>query len=110
MLSRLFIRIVMALVCLSYTCCTPVPQEPSVPIQNHNGPLATGNSDDCRDMCVNLRARHCPAGDPTPKGATCEAVCENAETSGYASENPRCQAKATSCDAADACVDSGSAP
>jgi hypothetical protein len=77
----------------------------SLPPVNHNGPLPTGTEADCSAMCVNLRKLNCPAGDPTHKGAPCEAVCLNTETSGYASENPRCQAKAPSCDAADACAD-----
>jgi hypothetical protein len=80
------------------------------PPANHNGPLATGTPADCSAMCANLRILHCPAGDPTPKGAPCEAVCENTESSGYASENPRCQAKAASCDAADACSDEAPPP
>lgn len=103
---KIIIRIVAALVCLSYSCCTPIAPS-AVPVQNHNGPLATGSAEDCHAMCGNLRAHHCPAGDPTRKGATCEAVCENTESSGYASENPRCQARAASCEAADACADSG---
>jgi hypothetical protein len=76
------------------------------PPVDHNGPLPTGTDADCSAMCTHLRALHCPAGAPTPKGAPCEAVCMNTESSGYASENPRCQAKALSCDAADACPDS----
>lgn len=81
----------------------------SAPV-NHNGPLPTGTVTDCIVMCAHLQIMHCPSGDPTPKGATCEAVCENTESSGYASENPRCQAKATSCESADACSDEASPP
>lgn len=95
-----------ALMCVScaaaFLGCDPAALQPPV---NHNGPLPTGNEADCSAMCSHLRDLHCPAGDPTPKGAPCEAVCLNTETSGYASENPRCQAKAPSCDAADACAD-----
>lgn len=78
------------------------------PPPNHNGALAVGTPADCQAMCEHLRLIHCPAGDPTPKGAPCEAVCENTESSGYASENPVCQSKAASCAAADACVDTSS--
>jgi len=81
--------------------CSAIPPLPV----NHNGPLPTGTDADCAAMCVHLRVLHCPAGDPTPKVEPCEAVCHNVESSGYASENPRCQARATSCDAADACSD-----
>lgn len=80
------------------------------PVANHNGPLPTGTEADCSAMCVHLRAIHCPAGDPTPKGAPCEAVCLNTESSGYASENPRCQSTAATCDAADACADQANSP
>jgi hypothetical protein len=80
------------------------------PPVNHNGPLQAGTVSDCIVMCAHLQILHCPAGDPTPKGATCEAVCENTESSGYASENPRCQAQATSCQAADACSDEAPPP
>lgn len=79
-------------------------------VVNHNGPIPTGTPSDCQDACDNLRKLHCPAGDPTAKGASCEAVCINTESSGYASMNPRCEAKATSCDAADACSEEPPAP
>ncbi len=82
---------------------------PPAPV-NHNGPLPTGSDADCAAMCVRLRSLHCPAGDPTPKGVPCEAVCQNTESSGYVSENPRCQAMAPSCDAADACADEAAPP
>lgn len=84
-------------------CVNAVSPPPPV---DHNGPLQTGTDADCAAMCIHLRGLHCPAGEPTTKGAPCEAVCMNTESSGYASENPRCQAKAVSCAAADACADS----
>lgn len=68
-------------------------------------PLTPGTQDDCAMACVNLRDHHCKAGDPTPEGASCEAVCQNTETSGYASENPKCLATIKSCGAEeDACA------
>ena len=84
--------------CSTYASIVPPPV-------NHNAPLASGTDADCAAMCDHLRALHCPAGDPTPKGAPCEVVCQNVESSGYASENPRCQAAAADCAAADACSD-----
>ncbi len=87
--------------CSTYSSIVPPPV-------NHSGPLRAGTDADCAAMCENLRKLHCVAGDPTPKGAPCEAVCQNTESSGYASENPRCQAKASSCETADACSDESS--
>ena len=102
MIRRLLIQaLLFATGCSAYSSIAPPPV-------NHNGPLPTGSDADCSAMCINLRKLHCPAGDPTPKGAPCEAVCQNTESSGYASENPRCQAKASSCEAADACSDESS--
>jgi hypothetical protein len=96
-MDKVLVGLLFISACSSYSSIAP-------PV-NHNGPLPTGTADDCAAMCATLRHLHCPAGDPTHKGEPCEAVCLNVETSGYASENPRCQAKATSCEAADACAD-----
>ncbi len=96
------------LVCAALISCSA--SSAATPPANHNGPLPTGTDADCIVMCAHLRILHCPAGDPTPKGAPCEAVCENTESSGYASENPRCQAKAPSCEEADACTDEAAPP
>jgi len=84
--------------CSTYSSIVP-------PAVNHNAPLEAGTNEDCEAMCDNLRKLHCPAGDPTPKGVPCEVVCQNVESTGYASENPRCQARAADCAAADACSD-----
>ena len=83
--------------------CTPYSNLP--PVVNHNGPIPTGTPADCAAACTTLRAHHCAAGDPTPKGASCEDVCQNTESSGYASMNPRCVATSADCAAADACSD-----
>lgn len=96
---RLLLLATLIEACSAFSSITP-----PAPV-NHNGPLPTGTDADCSAMCVHLRTLHCPAGDPTPKGAPCEAVCQNTESSGYASENPRCQSTAPSCEAADACAD-----
>lgn len=80
--------------CATYSSIKPVALEP-------------GTAADCAAACVNLRGLHCKSGDPTPAGASCEAVCQNTETSGYASENPRCLAQVKSCGAEeDACANS----
>lgn len=98
------------ILCLFLLCasCTSLSTLP--PPVNHNGPLATGTPDDCKAMCENLRRLHCPAGDNTPQGEPCEAVCENTEASGYVSENPVCQAHVKTCEAADACPDEALQP
>ena len=46
--------------CATYSAVTP-------PV-----PLTPGTTDDCSAACENLRARHCPAGDPTLVDATGE--------------------------------------
>lgn len=70
--------------------------------------LTPGTADDCTAACQHLRKLRCKSGDPTPEGATCEAVCQNTETSGYASENPKCLAQVKSCGAEeDACANPG---
>ncbi len=89
--------------------CTPQATWPP-PAVNHGAPISAGTPADCQAMCENLRRLHCPGGDPTPKGALCEAVCENTESSGYATENPLCQAHVKTCEAADACADEATSP
>lgn len=100
----MFIRLMLLFLVVS-SCAATLPA-----VVNHNGPLPTGTPSDCQAACDNLRKLHCPAGEPTAKGASCEAVCINTESSGYASMNPRCEAKASSCDAADACADEPTSP
>jgi hypothetical protein len=95
------------LLVLGASCSPPAAWPPPV---NHTTPISAGTPADCQAMCENLRLLHCPAGDPTPKGATCEAVCENTESSGYATENPFCQAHVKTCEAADACPDEANPP
>ena len=84
--------------------CTPAAPWPP-PAVTHDSAISAGTPADCRAMCENLRRLHCPAGEDTPKGASCETVCENTEASGYATENPVCQAHVKTCAAADACPD-----
>lgn len=57
----------------------------------------------CASACVNLRALGCPAGSPTPKGTTCEAVCENASGTGFSPVNTACLSAAKSCAESAAC-------
>lgn len=85
--------------CSTYSAIQP----PASPVT-----LTPGTTADCSAACVNLRRLHCKSGDPTPQAGTCEAVCQNTESSGYASENPQCLAKVKSCGAEeDACANPG---
>lgn len=74
------------------------------PPENHNAPLATGSAEDCRAACEKGRTLHCLYAEPTPEGASCEAVCNNTESSGYASMNPRCLKAITACDQESDCA------
>jgi len=94
-------KILFVFLMLGASCSPAAPWPP--PAVTHNAPISAGTPDDCRAMCENLRRLHCVSGEPTPKGASCEAVCENTEASGYATENPLCQAHVKTCEAADAC-------
>lgn len=69
--------------------------------------LTPGTADDCAQACQHLRALGCESGSPTQQGGTCEAICQNTETSGYASEHPQCLAQIKSCDEEDACANPG---
>jgi hypothetical protein len=57
----------------------------------------------CSAVCANELRLGCPAAKPTPDGATCVAVCTNVQASGIIRWDLACRARATSCDAADAC-------
>lgn len=77
---------------------TPVPTPPP--------PTPTDGPATCRDACARLLILHCPAGEPTPEGASCEKVCENhqkqTETLGL-SWDLNCVTMAMSCAIADDC-------
>lgn len=82
--------------CATYKNTPPHPTPAPLP--------PAGSEADCTAACANMRRLHCPAGNPTEKGASCEAVCINIESSGYATMSPLCVARAPSCDEADACT------
>jgi hypothetical protein len=112
-------RFVVLLVSLAAACSHPsvtVDAPSAEPLDA--APSASGAEADesvsrasaCLAACTNLRARKCPAGAPTPEGATCESVCVNALRSGIAPLDTQCLAHASSCAAADRCGSAGSAP
>ncbi len=85
---------------LSTAGCDPHEFAPrAVPQDPHSG-----TAEDCAAACKNGRKLACVFAENTPEGGTCEAVCLNSETSGYASMNPACMAQAKSCEQADDCA------
>lgn len=85
-----------ALLALFISACSP----PAIlrPPENHNAPLPTGTAEDCHAACETGRKLHCLYAEPTPEGGSCEDVCNNTETSGYASMNPGCLKAITACE------------
>lgn len=57
----------------------------------------------CGDVCTHYRELGCKQGNPTPKGASCETVCENYQTSGIAKWNLACRVGVKSCESLDDC-------
>lgn len=56
----------------------------------------------CPDACSHMRQLDCELGRPTPRGATCEDVCEGVQRNGV-DFNTGCLSAAPSCAAADEC-------
>jgi hypothetical protein len=70
------------------------------------GPIAPPNppsTETCATACARYRELGCPGAGPTAKGSTCEAACENLESSGVVTWDVGCRARAPTCDAFDAC-------
>jgi hypothetical protein len=44
---------------------------------NQPPPVSRVTVENCATACSQLRALDCPEGKPTPRGASCEAVCES---------------------------------
>lgn len=60
----------------------PVPADPSA----------------CPAICAHLRELHCPDGQPTPLGRTCEDVCTSGLASGLVNWDPDCMRHLPTCD------------
>lgn len=76
----------------------PAPQAPSTVEAEAGAP----NS--CTTACTNLRKLHCPLGEPTRKGASCETVCDNVQVNNAGAGFPVvCLTRAKSCEIADTC-------
>lgn len=82
-----------ALLYLATGCPAPAPPPP-VPAPG----AAT-----CADVCHRYQQLGCLAGQPTPHGASCEAVCLNVQASGAIRWNLDCRAGAATCAEADRC-------
>jgi hypothetical protein len=79
-----------------FTACQA--SEPPPPPRPPYQPTAT-----CADACTHLRALPCPAGEPTSRGTTCEAICADVNASGMARWPADCVVVARSCAEAKAC-------
>jgi len=78
-------------------CPTPGPVPPPGPDADAATPVS------CAVYCEHLRAV-CPEdAKTTPKGATCEMVCENYQRSGIVKRGLACEMHASSCSAVRAC-------
>ncbi len=83
---------------LAFRCVETPPPLPPAPMTDAG---AIDMRTSCKKACERLRSLGCPEG--SPSGDTCEAICENAETSGVTSVHPDCLANIASCDQIDAC-------
>lgn len=82
-------------------CPKPTPDPtPPTPDANDSGPTGPVT---CKEVCAHYRQLGCKEGDPTPKGATCEQVCDNFQTSGVAKWNLPCRLGVKSCAETSAC-------
>ena len=105
------IKFLFALAALSASTCEvgpfpkpapqPEPPEPAPYSADASPPLSPGS---CAAACAHGEAMHCAWARPTPAGATCTEVCQNAETSGELSFGPDCAVHARACDDAYACA------
>ena len=62
------------------------------------------DDDACSLACSRLAALGCAEAAPTDGGASCVAVCQNAQASGVVSLEPECVANVAGCDDVDRCV------
>lgn len=94
----------LALAVIAGPGCPPSPKPPPsdadagiVIVDRDAGPAT------CERACAHARDIHCPVGDPTPKGASCEVVCGNVQDSGSVAHDLACWISAASCARLNAC-------
>ena len=87
--------------CSTAPCaCSAPPVSPSPELADAAKPKAST----CGSACVHMRDLHCELGNVTPRGATCEKVCENTHANNASvGFNVDCLTSAATCGAADAC-------
>lgn len=78
----------------------PVPPPPS-PVDAAAPDAAGGVT--CATYCAHLRVACPDDAKTTPGGATCEQVCTNYQTSGYAARDFTCEMHASTCTTVHAC-------
>ena len=80
----------------------PGPIEPAPVVDQKTEPEA-GIEGTCAHACDRLRVLGCREAEPTPRGATCEDVCENIQSSGFIEWDLACRAAIQGCEAVDLC-------
>lgn len=85
---------------LALTGCRPG----STPVPNLDAGITQveAGAATCLQWCAHATSLGCDAAKPSPAGASCNDVCENAQA-GLLKWNLTCRANAASCDAADNC-------
>jgi|GEM_PF-2180448 len=80
----------------------PEPPDPWGPSPDGATDAAPPPVTSCAAACAHLAALGCPESKPTPKGATCEAVCQNTLGSPISLQTD-CVIRATTCADTNAC-------
>lgn len=92
-------RVSMLFVVSLTTGCSPAPA-PRPPVEQSDSARAPS----CGSACEHLRALGCAVGKATPRGASCETVCDRIQTDNAGAGFPvACLTAAKTCAIADAC-------
>jgi hypothetical protein len=101
-MGRTTVLAALALALTTWACppssVTPPPPDPEA----DGGGLDAAEPATCAGWCAHAAALGCAAAKPTPLGASCASVCQNAQDVGVR-WNLRCRSSAKSCSAADEC-------
>lgn len=80
---------------------TGCPSDPKPPQPRRD--IDAGPPVSCDAYCKHIRELGCAQAKATRKGADCETVCRNIESSGYVENTRACSMAATTCAGVDAC-------